>query len=333
MTMPAPRPAHIVTVYEADDLHVVDGANLGDALSVMDEMEHGDIYALRAEARPGRLALAMEGDVPFRVGAGSEIGTAGAELRLDGCLTLMAASGGVVEVLVFAEIDGAGRVAAVYTMPLAPMAPRTGYALVRAERARARLRLAQAACVSLTRGTRITLATGAQMPVEALTPGARVLTRDEGAQPLRWIGETTSRAVGDFAPVRIRAGTLNNEGDLVVSPGTRLFIYQRDDALGAGRSEVLVRARDLVNGDSVRVEPGGHVDYVQLLFDAHQIIYAEGIAAETLPLGPRTRAVLPADLLPGTPGHRPAAHLHYEIDGALLEHPDAAALLRRASSG
>jgi hypothetical protein len=35
--------------------------------------------------------------------------------------------------------------------------------------------------------------------------------------------------------------------------------------------------------------------------------------------------------MPEMPDHLPAAHLQYEIDGALLEHPDAAALLRRAS--
>ena len=331
MPLPDQRFAHSVTVHEAGDLSVVDGANLGDALSVMDEMELGDIYELRDGARTGRLVVSMEGDRTFRVGDRSDVGRPGAALRLDCCLTLMPASGDVVELLIFAEIDDAGRVAAVHAMPLARMTPRTGYALVRAERAGARLRLAQAACVSVTRGTRITLATGAQTPVEALTPGDRVLTRDDGAQPLRWIGQSTLRATGDFAPIRIRAGTLNNTGDLVVSPETGLFFYQRDDALGAGRHEVLIRARDLVNGDSVRPEPGGHVDYVQLLFDAHQIVYAEAIAAETLPLDPRTRAALPADLMPETPGHRPAAHLHYEIDRALLVHPDAAALLRRAS--
>ncbi|MET4101334.1 hypothetical protein ABIE58_000751 [Roseovarius sp. MBR-78] len=331
MTIQAPPPAQTIKVFEAADLRVVSGANLGDALTFAAELDLDDIYELGARARSRQLALVMEGVGPFRIAEGSGIGTPGAPVHLDCCLTLMPATGNVAEVLIFVETDAEGCVANVLAMPLAHIVPRTGYALVRIDRGGARQRFAQAACVSFTRGTRITMATGAQKPVETLQPGDMVLTRDEGPQPLRWIGQTTLRAVGDFAPVRIRAGALNNEGDLLVSPDHRLFIYQRDDAMGAGRREVLVRARHLVNGDSVRVETGGHIDYVQLLFDRHQIIFAEGIAAETLLLDPRTRSALPSELLPDTAGHDTPAHLQFEIGRALLDHPDAADLLRRAS--
>jgi len=331
MTTPTPRSAQFVNIFEATDLRVVSGANLGDTLSFAAELDLDDVYEIGPRARARRLGLVMEGTGPFRVGEGSEVGTPGAPVHLDSCLTLMPATGSVAEVLIFVETNEEGRVANVYAMPLAHVAPRTGYALVRVERDTARRRFAQAACVSFTRGTRITLATGAQKPVETLQPGDMVLTRDNGPQPLRWIGQTTLRAIGDFAPVRIRAGALNNEGDLLVSPDHRLFVYQRNDALGTGRREVLVRARHLVNGDSVRIETGGHVDYVQLLFDQHQIIFAEGIAAETLLLDPRTRSALPAELLPDKPGHETPTHLQFEIGRALLDHPDAADLLRRAS--
>jgi len=331
MTTPAPRPAQFINVFEATDLRVVSGANLGDTLSFAAELDLDDTYELGPRARARALGLVMEGAGPFRVADESEIGSPGAPVHLDSCLTLMPATGSVAEMLVFVETDEEGRVANVYAMPLAHIAPRTGYVLVRIERDTARQRFAQAACVSFTRGTRITMATGAQKPVETLEPGDMVLTRDDGPQPLRWIGQTTLRAIGDFAPVRIRAGALNNEGDLLVSPDHRLFVYQRDDAVGAGRREVLVRARHLVNGDSVRIESGGHVDYVQLLFDRHQIIFAEGIAAETLLLDPRTRSALPEELLPGKAAHETPDHLQFEIGRALLDHPDAADLLRRAS--
>jgi len=56
------------------------------------------------------------------------------------------------------------------------------------------------------------------------------------------------RAKGDFAPVVIKAGALNNMHDLVVSPEHRLFVYQQQDKLGIGRAETLVRAKHLVNG-------------------------------------------------------------------------------------
>ena len=129
------------------------------------------------------------------------------------------------------------------------------------------LRFAQVACVSFTRGTRLSLATGEQRAVEALKIGDKLLTRDDGPQEIRWIGHHTVRALGDFAPVMITKGTLHNENDLLVSPDHRLFVYQREDKLGAGRAEVLLKARHLVNGESVFVQEGGFVDYFQILFE------------------------------------------------------------------
>ena len=209
------------------------------------------------------------------------------------------------------------------------------YTLVRAEQDSARRKLAQMACVSFTRGTRITMATGAQKPIEDLKPGDRVLTRDEGVQELRWIGQTTSRAVGRMAPVLIRAGVLNNAADLVVSPDHRLMVYQRHDELGAGSPELLVRARDLVNGCDVVVQDGGFVDYFQLLFDRHHIVYAEGIAAESLFLDSMTQPALPDEILARISptletGQRRDAH-GVEVQKSLLDRPDAVNLLKRAS--
>jgi hypothetical protein len=186
-------------------------------------------------------------------------------------------------------------------------------------------------------GTRILTVEG-QRAVEQLVPGDRILTRDDGVQPIRWIGQTTVRATGAMAPVLIREGALNNTRDLLVSPDHRLFVYQRHDHIGAGRSELLVKARHLVNGETVYAAEGGFVDYYQLMFDTHQIIFAEGISAETTQMDMRTRPALPAEVTQrlqrqaannATRGG-PAPHL--EVDESLLQHPDTAALLKRASS-
>lgn len=336
MTQTQHRAAQSLPVYRARDFRVVNGANLGDPLSFAAELDLDDIYELRPGVQPVTLSLLMDGPGPLTISPDSPAGQAGAQVHLDCCLTLMSGAGRTRELLVLVEVDAEGHVTEIYGMPLGRLRARTGYALVGIDRDGALRKFAQAACVSFTRGTHITMASGEQRPVEALGPGDLVLTRDDGAQPVRWIGQSTVRAVGEFAPIRIRAGTLHNENDLLVSPDHRLFIYQRSDALGAGRHEVLVRARHLVNGDSVRRESGGFVDYFQILFDAHQIIYAEGIAAETLLVDPRTRAALPPDLgaqlIPGDATHEARAHLRYEVGKALLDHPNAAALLKRAST-
>ncbi|MEI4262282.1 Hint domain-containing protein [Roseovarius sp. D0-M9] len=327
--------AQTLPVFHARDITVVSGANLGDAMSFADELDLDDVYELSQRAQTARLSVQPAHAGMLRVASGSAIGTAGNDLHLDAALTMMTANGTTSELLVLVEVDGAGDIEAIYVLPLAQMAARTEYTLVGIERAAARDRFAEMACVSFSRGTQVTMASGAQTPIEDLRIGDMILTRDDGPRPLRWIGAATTRAVGDFAPVRIRAGALHNSGDLLVSPESRLFIYQRSDALGAGRSEVLVRARHLVNGGSIVQERGGFVDYFQLLFDQHQIIYAEGIAAETMLVDPRTRSVLPADLSDSLsrplPGHVHRAHLDFEVGQRLVDRPDAAEILRRAS--
>ncbi|MEO0380834.1 MAG: Hint domain-containing protein, partial [Pseudomonadota bacterium] len=111
----------------------------------------------------------------------------------------------------------------------------------------------------------------------------------------------------------------------------RLFIYQRKDRLGAGRSELLVKARHLVNGDSVTVQDGGFVDYFELLFDSHQIIYAEGIAAESMLIDTRTKSAVPDEVTALLSGHTKTGLSGLDVTETLLDRPDAAELLRRAS--
>jgi len=311
------------------------GANLGDAVSVMDDMWPDDIYELTADASRARLAICALDDGRFQIDADTEIGRTGAEIHLDCAVTLMSPDGQNIDAIVMVELDHVGHVDSVYLLPLAPLLPKTEYTLVSMDRARARQKFAQVACVSFTRGTLITTVSGAQVPIEDLQVGDRVLTRDVGGQEIRWIGQSTVRAVGDFAPIVIKAGTLNNTNDLVVSPDHRLFVYQRRDRLGAGQAELLVKARHLIDGDNIYVQDGGFVDYFQILFDRHHIIYAEGIAAESMLVDPRTRPALPPELLEKLSALLPDHSRHdphgIDVQKALLDRPDAIDLLRRAS--
>ena len=333
----AQRATQNLPVYKAEFLRVVNGANLGDPLGFAEELIHDDVYRLSQLAKPQFLGLDVRATPPFTIGQDSELGTPGAHVHLDCCVTLMSGDGQTTECIVLVEVDGDENVAQVYTLPLAPLSARSDYVLVGVDTDVTLQRFAQMACVSFTKGTMISLASGAQKPVEELCPGDRILTRDDGPQELRWIGHQTVRAVGSFAPICIKAGTLHNTRDLVVSPDFRLFIYQRRDRLGAGRSELLVRARHLVNGETIQRLNGGFVEYYQMLFDHHQIIYAEGIAAESMLVDSANSAVLPEELNARLeqliPGHRRSDHKDLEVQEALLSRPDAAEILRKSSSG
>lgn len=331
MTPPHATPTQSLPVYRAQALHVSDGANLGDTMGCGDDLMLDDVYTLAPETVTERLALHATDAAHMTVAEGSALGTPGAAIHLDCAITLMPPDGIVTDAIVLVEVDSAGDVDAVYLLPLAALLPKVPYALVGIDEGGAREKFAHLACARFTRGTRITMASGAQTPIEDLRVGDRVLTRNDGVQQLRWIGQSTVRAVGDFAPIKIKAHTLNNAHDLVVSPDHRLFIYQRSDRLGAGRSELLVKARHLVNGDSVVVQDGGFVDYFELLFDTHQIIYAEGIAAESMLIDTRTKPVVPDEVRAVIAPHSQTGLTGLDVTETLLDRPDAAEILRRAS--
>ncbi|MDJ0826185.1 MAG: Hint domain-containing protein [Rhodobacter sp.] len=133
-------------------------------------------------------------------------------------------------------------------------------------------------------GTRIRTGRG-EVRVEALRVGDRIKTKDNGFQPLRWIGRSRVPATGDGAPVRIMAGALGNTRDLRVSPQHRLLISDWRAELLFGEAEVLVRAKHLVNGDTIHRCPAARVTYYHLLFDEHELVFSEGIPSESLQPG------------------------------------------------
>ncbi len=129
---------------------------------------------------------------------------------------------------------------------------------------------------------------GGERRVETLKPGDLVETLDDGAQPVRWVGRRLVPAQGDQAPVTIAAGTFGDHGRLTVSPLHRILVQDGLAEMLFGTAEVLVAARDLVNGNSVRRMPGGFVEYVHILFDRHQIVTSNGMATESFLPGPQT---------------------------------------------
>ncbi len=134
--------------------------------------------------------------------------------------------------------------------------------------------------VCFAAGTRIMTSKG-NRPIERLKVGDWVQTADHGLQPVRWIGNMTVAALGDLAPIMIEAGTLGNRRDLTVSPLHRMIISGWRAELLFGESEVLVAAKMLVNGSTIRAVPMENVTYYHMMFDTHEIVEAEGAMAES----------------------------------------------------
>ncbi len=252
-------------VYPATQFCVDRGANEGDALGAFDEVEAGDIYRMRKDASALTLAMRDDADGRQLVAEGSQLGRAGQPAH--------------------------------YILPLCNLEPGEDYELVGSEAETASLRFADIACLSFLAGTHLTLASGAQISVEALQEGDLLLTRENGAQPIRWIGRTVFRGTGSTAPVLIRQGALNTARDLVLMPNHRLFVWQRQDMLGTSRAEVMVKAAHLINGSTITRLEGGFFDGFQILLDRHEILYAEGIAVESLMVTGQTRPALPEAIL------------------------------------
>lgn len=125
--------------------------------------------------------------------------------------------------------------------------------------------------------------------IEDLEAGDLVNTRDSGAQPLRWIGFSERRAIGQDAPIVFEAGTMGDHGRTEVSPNHRVLMQSAMATLMFGEDEVLAKAKDLVNDKTIyRREDGKPVTYVHLLFDQHEIVSGNGMESESYHPGDQT---------------------------------------------
>jgi len=131
-----------------------------------------------------------------------------------------------------------------------------------------------------TKGCLIETITG-MVTVEDLSVGDLVKTRDNGYQPIRWIGGRSVAAIGKMAPIVFAKGVIGNRRELVVSPEHRVLIEDARVELLFAEDAVLVAAKHLVDGDRIYRRTGGDVTYYHFMFDQHQIVYSEGVASES----------------------------------------------------
>ncbi|MDO5643123.1 MAG: Hint domain-containing protein [Paracoccus sp. (in: a-proteobacteria)] len=148
------------------------------------------------------------------------------------------------------------------------------------------------------RGTLIETDRG-PVAVEYLGPGDLVLTRDNGLQPIRWIGSSrlsASMLTDNLRPIRIAAGALAQDipsADLLVSPQHRCLVRSRIAQKMFGTDEVLVAAKQLCQIDGIDIAHDlTEVEYFHFLFDQHEIVFSNGAETESLYTGPEALKAL-----------------------------------------
>lgn len=155
--------------------------------------------------------------------------------------------------------------------------------------------------VCFTPGTFVLTPNGA-IKIDNLEAGDRVITRDRGVQAIRWIGATTmpgayAAANKRLRPVLIRKDALGPnqpERDMRVSRQHRVLVRDwRADVMFGEPDGVLVPAFALCNDSTIIEErPKEDVTYIHMVFDNHEVIYADGIETESFHPAARTVAGL-----------------------------------------
>lgn len=146
-----------------------------------------------------------------------------------------------------------------------------------------------------TEGTMITTPSGT-IPVEELSVGDLVLTRDNGARPIRWIGRKKLSA-SDLAanprllPVTFKQGSMGDGlplRDLKVSPQHRMLIQSYEAELLFGEAEVLAAARNFAGRPGIETSSAEDVTYIHIMFDQHEIVLSDGVWSESFQPGEHT---------------------------------------------
>lgn len=138
-----------------------------------------------------------------------------------------------------------------------------------------------------TPGTRISTEQG-EKPVELIQVGDLVQTVDHGLQPVRWVGHrVVSREEmknnPKLRPIIIRKGRFGNTRKLSLSP-------QHGIVVNSDGNQVLIRAKhaaEKFGGKYARVDRWcREVTYIHIMFDQHELIYADGAISEAFYPGP-----------------------------------------------
>lgn len=197
------------------------------------------------------------------------------------------------------------------------------------------------------KGTLIDTSDGPR-PVEELRTGDRIRTADNGYQVLRfnlsrYVSQSDLEANAKLRPICIRKYALGGnlpKRDLYVSRQHRMLVASKIAHRMFQDFEVLTSAIHLIRMDGVAIDTAAKdVTYFHLVFDDHQVIYAEGAPSESFlptPYSVQTlstdnreefeslfgpideRKVMPARLIPAGSSQKNLVRRHHKNNKPLL---------------
>lgn len=159
------------------------------------------------------------------------------------------------------------------------------------------------AILCFARGALIDTAAGA-VPVETLKVGDAIAVAKGGFERIKWIcstklGAAALRRAPKLRPVRITAGALGGglpNRDLLVSRQHRMLVQSKVAERMFGTQTALIAAIKLTALPGIFVDEAvEEVEYFHILFDSHEVIWAEGAPSESLYTGPEALKSVPAE--------------------------------------
>ncbi len=137
------------------------------------------------------------------------------------------------------------------------------------------------------------LTPGGEVPILDLKPGDLVTTMDNGPRKLFWMYQRdltmqTLRASPRLRPVRFKEGVLGSTARLLVSRQHGVLVGHSGDHLARA-----CHLEPVLGGVNIARNCRA-LTYVHLMFEQHEIIFANGVACESFYPGPEAMALLDA---------------------------------------
>ena len=144
-----------------------------------------------------------------------------------------------------------------------------------------------------------------EVSVEDLRAGDLVSTQNNDAQIIRWIGSRKLSSIDlvnapELRPIKIKRharGKNQPSNDLWLSPEHRIVCDDNAMQLLFGEDQLLVAAKDVVNGKTIFVDQtDSDVEYFHILFDKHEVIFSNSLPSESFHPAIRSESFIDAGI-------------------------------------